>query len=298
MMDSASSGSMQSSSGGGGGGGDNDEYQSHCSELLSSFLKNHDLSSPKPQQQQPPPPPNFFDLSNILDASFQQNANLHHYLASNHLNLWNLSSSSSSLASSTNQPLNLDSQLHPSNNLNIKASSSGTKRVDGKQDIIAIKNNSKKRSRASRRAPTTVLTTDPINFRQIVQEFTGIPAFDIFSRRANHQMNALSSSYPLRPVPQKGSSSTSSSLLNSRLINARTDFEVVPTENSLPPNLKQPHQTQTENAFNNMQNQFTFQSAQHSTMSPILHDENHGSSSMAAPLADLDERGGMPNHHR
>lgn len=36
--------------------------------------------------------------------------------------------------------------------------------------------NPKKRSRASRRAPTTVLTTDTTNFRQMVQEFTGIPA--------------------------------------------------------------------------------------------------------------------------
>ncbi|CAL9128135.1 unnamed protein product [Musa acuminata var. zebrina] len=33
-----------------------------------------------------------------------------------------------------------------------------------------------KRSRASRRAPTTVLTTDTSNFRAMVQEFTGIPS--------------------------------------------------------------------------------------------------------------------------
>uniref|UniRef100_A0ACD5Y2K9 Uncharacterized protein n=1 Tax=Avena sativa TaxID=4498 RepID=A0ACD5Y2K9_AVESA len=34
---------------------------------------------------------------------------------------------------------------------------------------------SRKRARASRRAPTTVLTTDTTNFRAMVQEFTGIP---------------------------------------------------------------------------------------------------------------------------
>lgn len=34
---------------------------------------------------------------------------------------------------------------------------------------------SRKRARASRRAPTTVLTTDTSNFRAMVQEFTGIP---------------------------------------------------------------------------------------------------------------------------
>lgn len=38
-----------------------------------------------------------------------------------------------------------------------------------------VRNNPKKRSRASRRAPTTVLTTDTTNFRTMVQEFTGIP---------------------------------------------------------------------------------------------------------------------------
>lgn len=36
--------------------------------------------------------------------------------------------------------------------------------------------NPRKRTRASRRAPTTVLTTDTNNFRAMVQEFTGIPA--------------------------------------------------------------------------------------------------------------------------
>ncbi|KAK3127750.1 hypothetical protein QOZ80_7AG0577940 [Eleusine coracana subsp. coracana] len=34
----------------------------------------------------------------------------------------------------------------------------------------------RKRARASRRAPTTVLTTDASNFRAMVQEFTGFPA--------------------------------------------------------------------------------------------------------------------------
>jgi hypothetical protein len=35
---------------------------------------------------------------------------------------------------------------------------------------------SRKRTRASRRAPTTVLTADTSNFRAMVQEFTGVPA--------------------------------------------------------------------------------------------------------------------------
>ncbi|KAD7117533.1 hypothetical protein E3N88_04801 [Mikania micrantha] len=44
------------------------------------------------------------------------------------------------------------------------------------QPVTATTANPKKRSRASRRAPTTVLTTDTSNFRAMVQEFTGIPS--------------------------------------------------------------------------------------------------------------------------
>ncbi|KAE9610297.1 hypothetical protein Lalb_Chr07g0185141 [Lupinus albus] len=46
--------------------------------------------------------------------------------------------------------------------------------------------NPKKRSRASRRAPTTVLTTDTTNFRAMVQEFTGIPAPPFTSSSSSH----------------------------------------------------------------------------------------------------------------
>lgn len=76
--------------------------------------------------------------------------------------------------------------------------------------------NPKKRSRASRRAPTTVLTTDTSNFRQMVQEFTGIPAppftafstrtrFDIFGGLGGHSSSTTvpPPPYLLRPFPQK-----------------------------------------------------------------------------------------------
>lgn len=42
--------------------------------------------------------------------------------------------------------------------------------------VLHPKATTKKRTRASRRAPTTVLTTDTTNFRAMVQEFTGIPS--------------------------------------------------------------------------------------------------------------------------
>ncbi|KAK7311133.1 hypothetical protein RJT34_09058 [Clitoria ternatea] len=48
--------------------------------------------------------------------------------------------------------------------------------VSNEQQPHNLVRNPKKRSRASRRAPTTVLTTGTTNFRAMVQEFTGIPA--------------------------------------------------------------------------------------------------------------------------
>ncbi|XP_027366213.1 uncharacterized protein LOC113872680 [Abrus precatorius] len=83
--------------------------------------------------------------------------------------------------------------------------------------------NPKKRSRASRRAPTTVLTTDTTNFRAMVQEFTGIPAppftsspfprtrLDLFASAASSTLRSNSNPldpsttppYLLRPFAQK-----------------------------------------------------------------------------------------------
>jgi len=51
----------------------------------------------------------------------------------------------------------------PSNSASLSVNSGGTAKVG------------KKRSRASRRAPTTLLNTDTSNFRAMVQRFTGIP---------------------------------------------------------------------------------------------------------------------------
>lgn len=69
----------------------------------------------------------------------------------------------------------------------------------------------KKRSRASRRAPTTVLTTDTTNFRAMVQEFTGIPPAP-FASPSPFQRNRLDFLGPrslsgnpflLRPFPHR-----------------------------------------------------------------------------------------------
>ncbi|PUZ51387.1 hypothetical protein GQ55_6G181100 [Panicum hallii var. hallii] len=68
---------------------------------------------------------------------------------------------------------------------------------------------SRKRARASRRAPTTVLTTDTSNFRAMVQEFTGIPAppfagarsrlDNLFPSRSSSAGPAALPQYLLRP---------------------------------------------------------------------------------------------------
>ncbi|KAL1195644.1 hypothetical protein V5N11_027840 [Cardamine amara subsp. amara] len=71
--------------------------------------------------------------------------------------------------------------------------------------------NPRKRTRASRRAPTTVLTTDTSNFRAMVQEFTGVPAspfshpFSSTTRRFGifRSPSDPLSYNPFRPIPQK-----------------------------------------------------------------------------------------------
>ncbi|CAJ2677041.1 unnamed protein product [Trifolium pratense] len=73
-------------------------------------------------------------------------------------------------------------------------------------DTVRVGNrNPKKRSRASRRAPTTVLTTDTTNFRAMVQEFTGIQESSHFITSSHHfprtRLDLFASSSPLTSSP-------------------------------------------------------------------------------------------------
>lgn len=231
-MDSGNSGSMQSSS-----GGDDQEFDSR-GESISSFLNApHHFGSISAA----PPPflahqnPNFFDPQNLDHAAHYSNENdliWSRGLRSDHTfsNLGNASSSS--------RPQPIPTAPFPG------PSSADAARAPPppQQQPNAIKN-PKKRTRASRRAPTTVLTTDTTNFRQMVQEFTGIPAapfssspysrrLDLFSaasalRSASHLDN-LGPLYPLRPAAHKLLSPFSSPppppLLNSTMIDA-----IIPT---------------------------------------------------------------------
>ncbi|XP_010500056.1 PREDICTED: RNA-binding protein 33-like isoform X2 [Camelina sativa] len=148
--------------------------------------------------------------------------------------------------------------------------------------------NPRKRTRASRRAPTTVLTTDTSNFRAMVQEFTGVPAspfshpfssttrrFDIF-RSPSDPLTYN----PFRPMPQKPHhqplNPSSSSLLNNHHSTTSMTFPDLP----LPQN--QTHQVST------------FQSL----LSHQHHHHNHQTT--LSPLHELDSMnlGSLQqNHH-
>lgn len=221
-MDSCNSGSVQSSS------GDDQEYDFHGASI-STFLNSSGhfgstiSSSPLPQflSQQP----SLFDSQNF-NSHFQDSTNSPY---NNNDLIW---------------PKDIIGSDHPNNNLNnfgnlITSSSSSSiappphhqgpyhdsnSSIPINPTIVQpnyVGKNSKKRSRASRRAPTTVLTTDTTNFRQMVQEFTGIPTtpftgsaytsrFDLFStassamKRSAHLDNLGPLNYTLiKPSTQK-----------------------------------------------------------------------------------------------
>ncbi|KAJ8541397.1 hypothetical protein K7X08_002213 [Anisodus acutangulus] len=289
-MDSGNSGSMQSSSGGDEEYDSRGESMSnflnnnpslgHFGSISSHNNNNNNNNDPPPflsHQQQQQPNTTFFDPhhSQNLDTAaslFPQSSNPQfntndliwlssRALRSDH-NFNNFTASSSALSSNAAPQL-----LH--HNQNPFSGSSSLPTMQHQSSIEAgnvvrasnpdepdhqpnVAKNPKKRTRASRRAPTTVLTTDTTNFRQMVQEFTGIPTapftgspytrrLDLFSTagstmRSGH-LDSLGPLYPLRPsaqkvqvspfMPQLSSSASSSSLLSSSMIDA-----LMPTNNT------------------------------------------------------------------
>ncbi|XP_027357827.1 uncharacterized protein LOC113867064 [Abrus precatorius] len=160
-MDSGNSGSISSS-------GD-EEYDSHAHPSFLNHPNSHfgSISHAQSPLVDPSHPP-MFDLSSAYLRTLPQsqpNQNPH--------SLLNLDPQAQRSEPNYSHPTSLPSSSDP------------------QPSSLPITNNvvrnSKKRSRASRRAPTTVLTTDTTNFRSMVQEFTGIPAppFSSYSRRPN-----------------------------------------------------------------------------------------------------------------
>ncbi|KAK4434193.1 hypothetical protein Salat_0582000 [Sesamum alatum] len=242
-MDSAHSGSVHSSS-----GGDDEFDSSRGQSFLNPFLVTHQN-------------PTFFDPHeqvHSLDHAFRQsNGNDNNNLVwstslrsqHNYADDFGNITSSSSLPLSRAQSLAGDGPFpipSPSPSLPLRAeteSQAARASLGLNQTSSVVIKNPKKRTRASRRAPTTVLKTDTANFRQMVQEFTGIPADpfsaspysrrpDLFSTaaalRPGTRFDPLGPIYPVRPSPQKGLSPFSPplSLLNSNMIDS-----TVPTTN-------------------------------------------------------------------
>ncbi|KAI3930651.1 hypothetical protein MKX01_037097 [Papaver californicum] len=250
-MDSGNSCSLNSSS----GGDDQDQYdslrnthESSISAFLNPSNNTHQVNNnsnifSNSNQQQPPPP--------LHNHRHQQQSSINYDHLSNYLNPF---SSSRSSPQTPNSLLNLDmvwpkniitsSEPNNSTNNNNQMGSSTQQhnqylggnihfsnplvqpslgdvsaRVSSNNHRQKATRNPKKRTRASRRAPTTVLTTDTSNFRAMVQEFTGIPAapfsastsvfprsrFDLFNTSSTGKQSGLSAPPPyiLRPFPHK-----------------------------------------------------------------------------------------------
>ncbi|KAB5548150.1 hypothetical protein DKX38_011556 [Salix brachista] len=249
-MDSGNSGSMQSSSGG------DEEYDSRA-ESISAFLNNNNnpLSHVGPMSNNPPPQPEHHHQTHHPSSSstmlFDPSSNYFDPLSSRSppppftnpnslLNLdmvWSKSLRSEpnctdlggfiTSSSPTQQLFTNQAQTRTTfQSVPPHGQESATRGpVSGTNDQVsnaAGVRNPKKRSRASRRAPTTVLTTDTTNFRAMVQEFTGIPAppftsspfprsrLDLFGTAAStfrsavsHHLDPSPPPYLLRPFAQR-----------------------------------------------------------------------------------------------
>ncbi|KAL7116708.1 hypothetical protein ACP275_03G021300 [Erythranthe tilingii] len=177
-MDSGNSGSMQSSS-----GGDEQDFDSRAgSESISSFFNpsSHFRSTISAAAPHPPPPPPYLPHHQIQNPTFfdhYNNTNDNHDLIwsrpglirSEHHDNYYAHFGNTSSSSSLSIPTSTAAAQGPS-------STAADGHAGRAPPQASVPKNPKKRTRASRRAPTTVLTTDTTNFRQMVQEFTGIPA--------------------------------------------------------------------------------------------------------------------------
>ncbi|KAJ4881808.1 VQ motif-containing protein [Raphanus sativus] len=202
-MESGNSSSMQSSSGGGRGG--EEEYDSRAvDQSISAFdHHNHQVPSLPPQQQ-----------SHLNLLHFDHN-NDNSLVLPNYFN--------------NNTFLPVNQQPDPVSQPDLRTFSA-TSSFPPPNNIGVVKK-TKKRSRASRRAPTTVLMTETSNFRAMVQEFTGIPSPPLFNNnsvvnttRLNTFLGLSSSSSPnsynnllLRPFAQQLLPTTSPLLSGSQI---------------------------------------------------------------------------------
>uniref|UniRef100_A0A1J3E6V8 VQ domain-containing protein n=1 Tax=Noccaea caerulescens TaxID=107243 RepID=A0A1J3E6V8_NOCCA len=204
-MDSGNSSSMQSSSGG--GGGDQEEYDSRADQSISPFFNNSNNNTTTVSSNTAGPTQlesliaNYFNTGWSTDNTSWSTATTNPTDGSNPRPPPPISS----------EPVFFPNPLQQNQNTNTSRPicSVPTDRKNGLNNLAT--RNPKKRSRVSRRAPTTVLTTDTSNFRAMVQEFTGNPSTPFtglsssspYPRSRFDLFGSSSSSLPFKPFPHK-----------------------------------------------------------------------------------------------
>ncbi|KAI3685377.1 hypothetical protein L6452_34619 [Arctium lappa] len=180
-MDSPNSASLQSSSGGGAAAtaaAADEDYDSRTNSI-SSFLNHNPIL-------QPPPPSSSSHHHQTLDdnnnnTTFFHPSSTSYFPPSNSTDpnpvydpIWSRNippdPTFTAFAPTQNDDVYFNSHQQP-----MYANPDHHHHHHHHHQVGVTTKNPKKRTRASRRAPTTVLTTDTTNFRQMVQEFTGIP---------------------------------------------------------------------------------------------------------------------------
>ncbi|XP_074380801.1 uncharacterized protein LOC141721674 [Apium graveolens] len=304
-MDSANSGSMQSSSGG------DEEYDSSSHPHDSNYLLNPQTNTLNHLANTNQPTflysnDTYNNNNNILHpfshspstsslyTSNTNNNNIQDFWSTNPQNDQTIQTSYTP-SQQQQQPSNLSINLdHPLSN--------SLPQLDHHQSSVS--KNPKKRTRASRRAPTTVLTTDTSNFRQMVQEFTGIPAppfstaTSAFSRRLDlfgAAARGESLIYPLRPSPQKVANIQP--LYNTSMANITTTSNIVSTT-STPNSYQQSQQNVLNMQGNSMLNYQSMLQSQHQEANAgqessrnvsVVDDDVEHFRSFSAPNVQLDQ---------
>ncbi|RRT51496.1 hypothetical protein B296_00025527 [Ensete ventricosum] len=200
-MDSTASGSIQSSN-----TGDNEEYDSR-GESISSFNLPPPHPSPSPTtatafQHERPSASFIFDPLSPYLTSFPFPPPESNSLGFDSTWLKRIQPYSTCTT--------LSAMTATRSSVSSSASPSSVQPPAQADRSFAAPRGAKKRSRASRRAPTTVLTTDTSNFRAMVQQFTGLPTPPFTSShfpRPRHDLYNMGAAavppYLLRPSAQK-----------------------------------------------------------------------------------------------
>ncbi|KAF8023472.1 hypothetical protein BT93_F0852 [Corymbia citriodora subsp. variegata] len=282
-MDSGNSGSMQSSS----GDEDYDDSKAESSppvllnsspahtNNIGSFSSSH---SSFPYFHQNNHLPSLYDSASTFVPNYTQNPNL----ATAHFDLGmfraDLRSDAVPGPSSSSQGMLLAQGASQGQPYPTPSSSSSLQAQLGheaprlaRDDRTKPARNPRKRTRASRRAPTTVLTTDTTNFRAMVQEFTGFPAPPFSGPRKLDLFGSASSIgplfHPLRPSAQKLDANMVSNTISHLTTSIANNFRNAGSHGVPPSTFQLNLQKQPQNPLTLQNNVLTFPSLTHDPLS-------------------------------